>query len=187
MKVIENIALLSALQNANSVFICAHIFPDGDAVGSMLAADSLLRSMGKKTAMALADPVPAKYAFLPGCERILTADQAKASCCGYDLALALDAADAERLGSVKGESVRAPEREPRDGRGGGDGRCSGSAGGCAECGVWLRGGDAAVYGPGRDQARECAVQAGGEDVWESVCRHFQWLEQDCDHHSWDGG
>ncbi len=101
MKVIENIALLSALQNANSVFICAHIFPDGDAVGSMLAADSLLRSMGKKTAMALADPVPAKYAFLPGCERILTADQAKASCCGYDLALALDAADAERLGSVK--------------------------------------------------------------------------------------
>ncbi len=101
MRVIKNRELLSALKNANSVFICAHIFPDGDAIGSILAADSLLRSMGKETAMALADPVPRKYAFLPGCERIMTADEANESCRGYDLGLALDAADAERLGSLK--------------------------------------------------------------------------------------
>ena len=50
--------MLSALNNANSILLCCHISPDGDAIGSLLAAGLTLRSLGKRVTMACGDPVP---------------------------------------------------------------------------------------------------------------------------------
>ena len=70
-KKIENGFLLSALKSANSVLLCTHIYPDGDAVGSLLAAGKILRRLGKHTTLACADAIPQKYRFLPGAEEIV--------------------------------------------------------------------------------------------------------------------
>ena len=50
--------MLSALKNADNFMLCAHINPDGDAIGSMLAAGRLLRRLGKKALMVTPDAVP---------------------------------------------------------------------------------------------------------------------------------
>jgi phosphoesterase RecJ-like protein len=46
--------------------IAAHIDPDGDAIGSVLALSSALESMGKKTFVFSRDPVPKYFRFLAG-------------------------------------------------------------------------------------------------------------------------
>ena len=58
MKPFVNQELLSALKSANSLFLCTHIMPDGDAVGSLLAAGQILSAMGKRCVLACADDVP---------------------------------------------------------------------------------------------------------------------------------
>ena len=40
--------MLSVLQGANSILLCTHRSPDGDAVGSMLAMGLALQQMGKR-------------------------------------------------------------------------------------------------------------------------------------------
>ena len=61
-------SMLSALQNANSILLCTHISPDGDAIGATLAMGHALRAMGKRTLLACADPVPARLRLLPGAD-----------------------------------------------------------------------------------------------------------------------
>ncbi len=47
--------MLSALQDANSILLCAHIFPDGDAIGSNLAMAHALKALGKQVTVACVD------------------------------------------------------------------------------------------------------------------------------------
>ncbi|MEC4675785.1 MAG: bifunctional oligoribonuclease/PAP phosphatase NrnA [Nitrospirota bacterium] len=68
MKVPEKI--LSGLKKEKSIFIAAHINPDGDALGAALALAEALESKGKETFVYSRDPVPVIYSFLPGYERI---------------------------------------------------------------------------------------------------------------------
>ncbi len=98
-KPILNQALLSALSGANSILLCTHLRPDGDAVGSVTAAAQVLRGMGKSVVMICEDAVPAKYAFLPLADEILPPARAQGA---FDLALALDAAEEARLGACAG-------------------------------------------------------------------------------------
>lgn len=105
---LNNLAMLSALNSANSILMCTHISPDGDAIGSMLAAGRLLKKMGKQVTMACADPVPGRLAFLPGAGEIVThAELGKQQ---YDLAFALDAADEKRLGDCWNAYAAVPVR-----------------------------------------------------------------------------
>lgn len=93
-----NEKMLSALKNADNFLLCAHIFPDGDAIGSLLAAGRLLRRMGKKCTMVSPDGVPDKFRCLPDSELVVkTADIAGLH---FDAALALDIADEKRMGDV---------------------------------------------------------------------------------------
>ena len=46
--------------------VTTHMEPDGDAVGSALAAALALRALGKEVMVCLADPIPPMYDFLPG-------------------------------------------------------------------------------------------------------------------------
>ena len=66
--------MLSALHSANSILLCTHIFPDGDAIGSALALALALESLGKRVTVSCADPVPGCYRFLPGADRFVLPD-----------------------------------------------------------------------------------------------------------------
>ena len=88
--------MLSAIKNANSILLCCHISPDGDAIGSLLAAGLALRSMGKKVTMACGDPVPNQFRFLPGSEAVV--DPAALRGKSFDAAMSVDTATLERMG-----------------------------------------------------------------------------------------
>ena len=91
--------MLSALKGANSILLCTHAAPDGDAVGSLLAMGRTLERMGKHITMCCADPVPGLYHFLWGADRVTGAKEAAGG--KYDLGLALDSASTERLGDCE--------------------------------------------------------------------------------------
>lgn len=64
-------AILEVFCAHNHFLITSHARPDGDAIGSSLAAMYLLQGMGKEVVVALADPVPRSFAGLPGAGRIV--------------------------------------------------------------------------------------------------------------------
>ena len=98
--------MLSALKNANSILLCCHISPDGDAIGSLLAAGLALRGMGKQITMACGDPAPNQFRFLPCADEIVGPEalQGKA----FDAALAVDTATLERMGACAEAFLAAP-------------------------------------------------------------------------------
>jgi len=59
-------SFLDVLERADSVLLTTHRSPDGDAVGSSLAAAHLLRTLGKSVVVWIPSGVPGPYAFLPG-------------------------------------------------------------------------------------------------------------------------
>ncbi len=64
-------AILDVFRTHDHFLITSHARPDGDAIGSSLAAMYLLQAMGKQAVVALADPVPRAFAGLPGADRIV--------------------------------------------------------------------------------------------------------------------
>lgn len=100
--------MLSALKNANSILLCTHINPDGDAIGSTLAMGLALKKMGKQVIFACADPIPARFHFLPCATEFVQANALKNR--DYDTALAIDAADLSRQGDCAEAFLRAGMR-----------------------------------------------------------------------------
>lgn len=60
------------LRGADDAFVCGHVMPDGDSLGSALALGWALEKLGTRVTVGSPDPVPELYAFLPGVERIVT-------------------------------------------------------------------------------------------------------------------
>jgi bifunctional oligoribonuclease and PAP phosphatase NrnA len=58
-------AVLQAIREHDDFIVTSHARPDGDAIGSMLAATQVLRALGKKAEPVLSDPVPQIYLPLP--------------------------------------------------------------------------------------------------------------------------
>ena len=86
-----------ALASAPSVAVLAHVNPEGDAIGSTLAAALALREAGKRTAAFNADPVPPGLRHLPGAGEVRCApDRDEAFAC-Y---LVLDTSDLGRTGGL---------------------------------------------------------------------------------------
>lgn len=92
------------LQNSSTIIITAHVHPDGDCLGSMLALNEYLATRGKSVKMVLDDEVPALYSFLPGYKAI---GKPTTKVISADLLIVLDASDIERIGKVKAH-VNAP-------------------------------------------------------------------------------
>jgi len=92
------------LKDANNILITAHIHPDGDSLGSMLALNHYLKSIGKSVQMMLDDEVPRLYKFLPGYEYIVKPSPLMIQ---PDLLVVLDASDLERIGKTS-EVCQAP-------------------------------------------------------------------------------
>jgi len=93
MNILNSVA--QALGRARSVLLMSHVSPDGDTLGSALAMAWALRGVGKEARLTCADPIPSTYGFLPG-----VAEYAAHSLTDEDCAVAVDASDAGRLGSV---------------------------------------------------------------------------------------
>lgn len=92
--------VVAALRDAPEVALATHVNPDGDALGSLLAAALGLTKLGKKTYPSLGateDKIPASYAFLPGIDRLVSADTVPAT----PAFVALDCGAADRLGPLE--------------------------------------------------------------------------------------
>lgn len=87
-----------ALRRATSVVVCAHVRPDGDAVGSVLGMTLALRENGIPAVPTLADaePAPSTYRFLPGFGLYVPAAQLDAP----QVFIALDSPNLDRLGGA---------------------------------------------------------------------------------------
>src|SRR5574341_1932849 len=83
------------LRAASRIAIVTHVTPDPDAIGSMLGLGHALRELGKEPYCLCDDLVPPGLFFLPGSFEIRTA---LPPCVTPDLAVGVDASDAERLG-----------------------------------------------------------------------------------------
>jgi phosphoesterase RecJ-like protein len=98
-------AVVENLRAADRVLVASHENPDGDAIGSMVAAGHAMRQLGKQVRLYLhADsPLPSEYSFLDltGLERSIE----PGSTAGWTL-LAVDCGNERRLGPDH-EAVRA--------------------------------------------------------------------------------
>ena len=98
MKRIDLHETKDTLSNAQRVLICTHVQPDGDAIGSLLGINALLRRMGKETMMVTQDAIPQNLLFFPGWEEIRRPDAAEGQ--AFDLGVSIDASDLARLGTA---------------------------------------------------------------------------------------
>ena len=98
-------AIAGAIREHERFLVVTHENPDGDALGSLLAATLALRQLGKDAVMYLAGdtPLPREYDFMPLGEllRELPADS------GDRVLLAVDCAKGERMGD-EAALARAP-------------------------------------------------------------------------------
>lgn len=88
-----------ALRRASSVVICAHVRPDGDAIGSTLALTLALRALGVSAIPTLANDrdAPSTYDWLPGFALYAPAASLEAPA----VFVALDTPNPERLGVAR--------------------------------------------------------------------------------------
>ncbi len=100
MEVFEQIK--GYINKANTIVLVAHVFADGDAVGSVGAMYHMLKEIGKEVYMVLPN-LPNTYDFLPGIdERIENVDVEQ-----YDLLICLDTSNVERLNIASKDMIKA--------------------------------------------------------------------------------
>jgi len=66
--------VIDALTRARRVVVAMHVLPDGDTTGSALGLASVLAQQGKQVRVVCPDPVLGPYRFLPGADRVGSAD-----------------------------------------------------------------------------------------------------------------
>jgi phosphoesterase RecJ-like protein len=69
--------LRQLIDNASSIAICAHVSPDGDAIGSSLGWANYLESLGKEPMIIVPDQFPDFLKWMPGTEKIVRYDKHK--------------------------------------------------------------------------------------------------------------
>lgn len=69
--------LRSLIAEAESIVLCCHQNPDGDAMGSMLGWGAVLQHMGKEPLMVVPDMFPDYLQWLPNTEKVVRYDKRK--------------------------------------------------------------------------------------------------------------
>jgi len=96
--------LIKALNDGKRIAILTHTSPDGDAIGSSLALAHSLINLGKQVDLFCQDTLPDIYDYLNGIhlfkQKLMPQDW-------YDVSVALDCSDPERLGTLSGISKSA--------------------------------------------------------------------------------
>src|SRR3989338_3774267 len=96
----DSLALFcKALKKHDHFLLASHVNPEGDAIGSILALDSLLRRLGKKTSVVCEDEFPERLNFLPQ-HRWNRAKDISLSAV-FDALVVADCPTVERIGSVR--------------------------------------------------------------------------------------
>lgn len=92
---------LAAIERAGTILLACHRSPDGDALGSMLAAGQGLAQLGRTVQASFPSPftLPEVFAELPGRELLVPPDAADPA---PDLLISFDAGSADRLGDLAG-------------------------------------------------------------------------------------
>src|SRR5215831_17000035 len=95
-------AVVRALSEHDRFLVTSHEAPDGDALGSLLAAHLALQQLGKDSVMFLGGPapLPGEYRFLDLAERGLLRERPADA--GERVLVALDCASASRVGAEQG-------------------------------------------------------------------------------------
>lgn len=88
--------IVAAINESETIAILPHIGADGDALGSSFAMAIMLSGMGKKVDVLLNEDIPEVYADLPGRDFSHVYEKNDKQ---YDMALALDCGDVQRLAS----------------------------------------------------------------------------------------
>ena len=99
---------IAAIRRAATVDLICHINPDGDALGSALAAGLALRGLGYEVRVSFGDDpqvVPESLAFLPGQELLVPASAVPDV---PELVLCFDVASEGRLGLLRDKAFAAP-------------------------------------------------------------------------------
>lgn len=98
---------VALIEGADEVCLACHVYPDGDALGSMLAFAQALRALGKDCVASFGDDpfvVPTILRFLPG-QHLLSPPE------GYppapDVMVTFDAASVDRLGPLAANASKA--------------------------------------------------------------------------------
>lgn len=89
------------IEEHHRFLVVAHIQPDGDAISSTCAIAYLLEHLGKSYVLMNESPLPPKFAFLYGSERIQQFNEQEVHGEKFDAIITLDCADAKRLGKVE--------------------------------------------------------------------------------------
>ncbi|NDJ85205.1 MAG: bifunctional oligoribonuclease/PAP phosphatase NrnA [Chloroflexi bacterium] len=84
------------IQRSQNIAVVTHVYPDGDAIGSMMGLVLALRQHGKQATPVVDGGLPRQFAFVPGGEEILKG----ADGLSPDLVISTDASDLERLGKA---------------------------------------------------------------------------------------
>ena len=89
--------LESLLFGARRAAVVAHVSPDGDAIGSVLAMRMALEARGVSAAALLPGKIGAEYGFLPKADEIIYPSEDFSD--DFDLVVCVDCADETRLGA----------------------------------------------------------------------------------------
>jgi phosphoesterase RecJ-like protein len=87
--------IVEPLRQAKNILIATHVFPDGDALGSLLALGEILESLDKKVYLYCEESASHLYDFMPGCEKV---QNELPTAMSFDAAVAVDCGDRYRLG-----------------------------------------------------------------------------------------
>jgi bifunctional oligoribonuclease and PAP phosphatase NrnA len=87
--------LIDAIASRQSILITSHMFPDGDAAGSVTGLAKSLRAAGKHVDIAWSGETGGRFDFLFRDDRILPPEDVTSR---YDLAIILDVGSEERTG-----------------------------------------------------------------------------------------
>lgn len=95
---------LAAVDEAKTIFITAHVGPDGDTLGSMLGfkfAIEKARPHVHRVDCVISGKMPDVYRFLPGIKDVLRMETATTLLPQYDMGISVDCGSADRLGLAR--------------------------------------------------------------------------------------
>ncbi len=93
-------AFCKALKTYDHYLLSCHVAPEGDAIGSILAMNSLLRRLGKKTSVVSEDPFPERLSCLSS-KYWKQVDQIRAAPPRFQALVLADCPNLDRIGRVK--------------------------------------------------------------------------------------
>lgn len=94
--------LCDGLKKADNFLLASHINPEGDAIGSLLAIESLLKRLGKKTTIVCEDPFPERLHCLCYRGHWNLYQEVEDKKLRFDALVVTDCPTLERIGKVKG-------------------------------------------------------------------------------------